>query len=458
MTKVNHKSLIILFCVALLVRVLFFLIFAIHEGTPNFVLPGGDSYHYLAIGKNLASGHGYSQALEPPYVPNSDRSPFLPFLLAAVTGFLKFPIAVHLGLQILIGSLSVIVLYWLGKRIFTEQIAMAAALFYALDPFVSWSSILLLTETWFTFFLLLSLWTLIRFWQEGAIRSALWSGAILGLATLTRAVSVFYSLIVIVAIGFLRRQSWQTRLLGALSFVVIFGLVLSPWVIRNYKTFGVASLSSVPAYNWYWYNAREFYTLKHHLSESQGKTVFLQWREEALNDNPALNNELRLQSFYLRKAFSVIREDFPGYLRFHMINTLAVYLNSGWDNLRYLWDKGGSDTNFTALLASGWPGVVEVLKNYPGAVLEKLFLGLFYLLIVGGWFRSWITRREFGFFSFLLITVLFFGLAAGAVAEPRFRVVVEPLLWLLFVVSLSLVFPRAWSSVIDKVRPFSQKV
>ena len=52
---------------------------------PDRLLAEEDSAEYAQLARNLAGGHGFSQAAQPPYEPDVRRTPVYPAVLAAVT-------------------------------------------------------------------------------------------------------------------------------------------------------------------------------------------------------------------------------------------------------------------------------------------------------------------------------------------------------------------------------------
>jgi hypothetical protein len=70
------------------------------------------------------------------------------------------------------------------------------------------------------------------------VRRALGLGALIGLAALTRWEAVLFLPLLALPIAWRARPGWRGRAALALAAVVAFGLVLTPWVIRNENAFG----------------------------------------------------------------------------------------------------------------------------------------------------------------------------------------------------------------------------
>jgi 4-amino-4-deoxy-L-arabinose transferase-like glycosyltransferase len=428
------KKLLGLFFLALALRLAFFGALAWHLNSTDFAYTGGDAANYVELGQRIFAGQGFSSVQNGVLAPEVARLPLVPFLVGLFGPNLLW----YIGLQMVISALSVLLLYWLATRIFGETVAIWTALIFAFDPLAIYNSALVLTETWFVFFLLLSVYLLVRYFDYPDRRWLVFSAACLGFSALTRPVALFFPLVVILAITLLFAVPWRRKLVAMVLFLIVFGLVISPWVVRNYDRTGVAGLSAMPAYNLYFYNARVFYAREHQLSSGQAKQIFRTWRQEVVNKLPGPASELALQDFYLQKAVEIISTNPTAYLKFHLLNTAAVFFNTGLDDILIVWQGSAPEINFTDYLSRGPSGALELLQNHPLSVAGKLFVLALYVVVALGWLFSMDRGRKiFGYHVFFLITILFFGLTTGAVAEARFRLPAEPFLILLFVYAMA---------------------
>lgn len=437
--RIFGKTTIWLFVLALVVRLAFFAAFAIHKGTWNFIIPGGDAYDYLQIGKNLVAGNGFSDSPNAPFHPNGNWPPLIPFLVGLLG---RGEVVIFLLSQIIVASLSVIILYRLGCRVFGQKVSFCAALLFALDPLSAYYSTTLLSETWFTFLFLLTLLYAVKFSKTPRYLIILLAGVFLGLATLTRVVSFLFPLLIIFMIFLQIKSAWRKKIIASVVLCFAFIIVLTPWLWRNYKVFGSISLASAPAYNWYWYNTRQFYAYQKGISQEEAKKQFRQWKEQAVLNHPQWRNEMLLQPFYLNTSWEIIKPNFVSYAGFHFVNTAAVFLNSGVGDIQTAWTGREIDVNLTAYVLRGWRGITELFQTHPVILLEKTGLVLLYGIMIGGLFLGLGNQLESRYYLFLLLTILYFGLVAGAAAGPRFRVPVEPIILLLFVKSASLLWEK----------------
>jgi hypothetical protein len=213
----------------------------------------GDSarrYHPLAV--NLVAGHGFSADIAPPYHPYSFDQPGYPLLVATIYRFTASNTHAVVLLQILLelATLGLMVevagLLQLGRRV---QAAMATC--GLLCPFLPLWSGLLMTEITATFCVTLTAYALVRsVVARPRDRVGWWilAGIIGGLALLVRAdLVVALGLMVVAAVvASCRRRgnraASRRRLVlsaqGVISSVVIGGLMLVPWAMRNHTVFG----------------------------------------------------------------------------------------------------------------------------------------------------------------------------------------------------------------------------
>lgn len=199
--------------------------------------PVADALDYDTIAVNLATGHGFSLN---PDVPTPRRAPGYPFFLAAVYyvfGHAWLPVRL---LQALLGALTCLLAFRTAERLFGERAGPAAGWLLALYPPLVPYAGLLLTETLFTFLLAAAA----MFWVYGAERKSPWdfalAGLCLGLATLTRPVTLFFPALLLLAAAL---RPGLARLWPAL--LVAFLLALAPWSARNYRLWGTLKPASV---------------------------------------------------------------------------------------------------------------------------------------------------------------------------------------------------------------------
>ena len=199
-----------------------------------------DYYHVIA--QNLLNGKGY-------IISNNDapvvwRPPLYPLFLAAIYfifGIQHLPVVIA---QILINSFTSVLIYKLMKRIFSPNIGICSALIYSLYPFAAYYLVRELPLIMFNFLLIILIHTMYRFYDEPNWINAFLFGVIQGILILTKLFFKGFPFFVIlyILIAYIFRFSFFGGIKKPfqLVFMMILGLsiILTPWIIRNYKIVG----------------------------------------------------------------------------------------------------------------------------------------------------------------------------------------------------------------------------
>jgi len=222
----GKKYLILIFILALILRLTYVLFF------PQLEIES-DALEYDTIGWNLASGAGFSLD---PRVPTPVRPPMYPFFLSLI--YLIFGhsyLTVRLA-QAIVGALTCLVVYWIGKEIFDEGVGGATSLIFALYPALIGYTGSLLSETLFTFLLSIVVLFLVRAVKNRSSKLFAVSGAFLGVATLCRSAMISFPLFLLMGLWILHRLNVKT-IVHFLVFLLAMVIVLAPWTLRNYYYF-----------------------------------------------------------------------------------------------------------------------------------------------------------------------------------------------------------------------------
>lgn len=198
----------------------------------------GDSDGYLVLADNLANGRPYQYGWKHASVFRSPGYPILLAVLVKATGNAK-PVMAARVLGALMGSLTVLGVGWLGRKLLSPRAGLLAALMIAFYPGAIATSVMILTESPFGLAMVLALIGLAGLIQERETIN--WGDALLfGIAS---------------AVGTLIRPSWLLFVPAVLAVVVVtryrprqlatwgivalsFAVVMSPWVIRNHQVVG----------------------------------------------------------------------------------------------------------------------------------------------------------------------------------------------------------------------------
>ena len=205
-----------------------------------------DEPDYLILGRHLFTGEGYTVTggiAELHYAP-----------LFPITAGLLYPLTHDMKLNsdvcyVLFGTLALLPFYWLARRLFGLRVGLAATLFLCLYPPLTasvpfWGTML---EPLYLFLIYTALCAVWKAWEEQSLASYVVSGALFGLAYLTKPEAIVYFgwMFALLARASLwqRKESARRVLVGMLGGVLAFALVLSPYIAFLYRYTGNIMLS-----------------------------------------------------------------------------------------------------------------------------------------------------------------------------------------------------------------------
>jgi len=192
--------------------------------------------YYDDIARNLVSGHGYTE--DPAAGPNLWRAPLYPLFVAglySLFGFSDVPVFLAQGV---FDALTCVLVYLIARRIFSEPVAVVSAVGTALYPFFSYYAVRVFSESMFTLLLALVVWFLVRAYRSLTATDFMLLGLSQGLALLCKASLELFPLVILAGLLLLRKGSTRTLGLNFSVMLVVTGLTIVPWSVRNYQVTG----------------------------------------------------------------------------------------------------------------------------------------------------------------------------------------------------------------------------
>ena len=317
----------LVFATALVLR-LAFLGVAFWRGGGLDALDSADAYQYDRIAINLLEGNGYSLQAGPPYEPDMFRTPLYPVTLASVYWLIgRAPYAVAI-LQCVIGSLTCLLTARLARLLTSSRrVGALAGLLVAVYPLSVLYDNCLLTESLFTFLLLLALLlfaTGLR--SEGGLRFWL-CGLALGLSALCKPIGLYVVGILSLHL-ILAPRSWgggrlglRPRLVFTACMCLSLCAVVSPWFARNRLAMGNAGFSTISGPDALW--MRPLALVR---SVGSGRSPGEELND-AMEEFKALANLPTGELSYRRKAIDEILGSNPPYWRLHLWGMLISLLS-----------------------------------------------------------------------------------------------------------------------------------
>lgn len=399
----------------------------------SYPIEGQDAPGFVELGIGLADGDGfYAHA----GYPETFRSPGYPALIAI---FLTSGLGL-LGLilfQILAAVVIVLVTYGIARSVIgSDGWAAAAALITALSPNLIFHTAIVLSDLVFTLCVVSAVY-LLFFRGSVSYRIAFLSGLLLGLSVLFRPISILLPLVF--GLGYtLLHRSFRAGALITMLLVVGALLVVTPWIARNGMLTGVYTVSTVSSYNLAHYNVPQFLESMYG-TDSQELSVFNASLLSA--DENGYRADVSVHDGAL--ATQVINAHLVPYTIYHVLQTSKFFLSS---SVRYVvlhiqvpalqrfFGLTGQEADLLTVLKTGNMHLINETLAVQGILTLDRLLMLFATLFLAVALFAGYRRVEV---LILLATIAYFAILTGPVSIPRYRLPVEPFIWILVVYALS---------------------
>ncbi|NKB64464.1 MAG: hypothetical protein GKR95_20875 [Gammaproteobacteria bacterium] len=440
----NLKWLFLMLGIMLVTRLGIWLAYGLNEML--FLQP--DSHDYVFLGKQL-----FAEGL----FPSLSRTPVYPAFvgfLGVVLGFdVKTIILVQIAVSILTGCLAWRIL----KRIRSDlsdtaegarhgNVFIIFALIFGLDFVSAQGANYLLSETFFTFLVLVAVNLVIDIKQQ---RSDSWAkgglcGLVLGLAILCRPIAIFLPMVVVVwgvlqptTQGHDKQKAFGFYQLGVFALVFVLGMSSAVlWMVRNYDRTGEVFLTTISSINLYEYRAAWNIAYRDDRPFNEVQTEFRENKSAIQRD---LNlNEGEVAKRMGSEGLDLIRQTPVETMIQGGLGFLRLYFGVFSSAIDVLFRVLGSGNQAPGTLEATWVVKILVLCH-----LVITYFGIALLLISrfndekrpgesrwqGGMARA-LTGNSILLFCGLVIGY-FTVLSVGIEAYARFRIPIMPLLAIL---------------------------
>jgi 4-amino-4-deoxy-L-arabinose transferase-like glycosyltransferase len=418
------------------------------------------NYHQLAV--QLLESHRF--ALEPNGPPHVMRTPGYSAFLAAAYATGGARPWVGLLAQILLDVAACGLIGLALGRLFDHRVGVVAAFVYAVDPYLAlYASALLLSDSLFVFLLVAALALVAAGWGEARPARRIWLhaalGGVLGLATLVRPIGLLVAPACALFLAARDRRPRAAVLGGAVALLMAFALVVGPWVLRNQRQFGVASLSPVGSYILLVDHVAGMEAHARRVDSGEERRRLLAEADSlARLDglNPETANEFQMEPYWKLLAQRHVRADPVGFARSYTVGVANTFLNLG-------------TTLYAEILGLAVPSVdmrresgVDLARAFvrrkgPAGLALGMLLGGFvvvsYAFTAWGLGVGWARRR--GATALCVAIALYFVVVTGPAGLLRYRLPAIPF-YLPFtaigVLAAQDRFVRRWSPVPNSFR------
>lgn|GEM_PF-6296529 len=225
--KNERRLLLAIMGLALLLR----LLFSFHFGNE---LIWYDEHNYHSIAESILRGDGFYSTYDPPWTTH--WPPLQGYVLAGIYAIFGSEPRVGRIFQDVYGLIILLLIFLIGKKLFSVRIALIGALVFAVHPVFIYVSNTLYSETLFTTLLLTTFYSLMR-----AIELKRWpyfavSGVLLGLAMLARPVAIFVLPAIFLWLLVKNRFLYTVTMFALI--LIMASVTISPWIYYNYAKYG----------------------------------------------------------------------------------------------------------------------------------------------------------------------------------------------------------------------------
>lgn len=202
-------------------------------------LPQQDAWDYDRHARSIAAGDGFPDSY---YAldrgPSALRAPGYPFFLGGLYAVSGDSIALGRLANAALGTLAVLLLYLIAKRVWGRRVGLLAAGLAAVFPPLVLLSRELLSEPLFIALELGMVLAVLEFRRMRELRWAALAGLLMGLAALTRNPGPALAIPLVVGLWVVRpRRSWAAAAVPGLAVLCAL-LAIAPWTVRNAVEFG----------------------------------------------------------------------------------------------------------------------------------------------------------------------------------------------------------------------------
>jgi len=208
----------------------------------HFYAKGPDNFQYLALAREMASGEYFSANYELSEGLAQSRRivPLYPALIALTIKFGADPEISGCWISIVFATLTVLPLFFVGRKVGNKWTGLFAAVIYAFLPLAYQTSTHILTEDAFCFLSALTVWASVYYVDRPGLLSAALMGVVSALSYLTRDIGfgyVFLAMGLVLVTGFILKREWKKSLVHVAALFLAFAVLSSPfWIFVKART------------------------------------------------------------------------------------------------------------------------------------------------------------------------------------------------------------------------------
>ena len=422
------------------------MIFALSQKNGLNIFSRNDANEFQSIVKNLISRQTFSLDSEPPFYPTNFRTPIYPFwLLIIYLIFNSFKPAIFIGAVIF--ALSAPLVYLIAKEIFPEKISFVAAILFAIEPWTIFQSGFLVAEQIFMPIFLLSAYLFCRYLKFNNPFYLYYTSFSLGFTALIRPIALFFvSVFLFLTFVLELKTSVKSAFKYSALSLLVFIIVLSPWLVRNKIVLDTWQISSISNVNLYIenYAMLEKYLGKMKPDEDINEVGRILLGTKSYGEAQRAGNAQILANVALKE----IKANFSSYLKMHFKALPLFLVRNSYGNI--FLDLGAGDSNIQSKLAGflsekDLSGALNLIKNASLGAKILIFLLFFWPIVIFcaiiGLFAGFKNYYKSPLFWFLILWILYFLALTGNLRDiSRYKLTINTPLFMLAALGLFKVY------------------
>ncbi|MEK7578817.1 MAG: glycosyltransferase family 39 protein [Patescibacteria group bacterium] len=439
-----HKKEIFLFLLMLILELA--MIFVLSQKNDLGIFSRNDANEFQNIVKNLISRQTFSLDSESPFYPTNFRTPIYPFWLAIIyLIFSSFKPAIFIGAAIF--ALSAPLVYLIAKEIFSEKIALASAVLFAIEPWALFQSGFLVAEQIFMPMFLLSAYLFCRYLKLNKHFYLYCASFLLGVTALIRPIALFFISVFLFLIFLLElKTSTKSAFKYSALSLLVFVLVLSPWLIRNKIVLNTWKISSISDVNLYIenYAMLEKYLGKMKQNENineMGRILLgtKNYEEAKKTENAKILADVALEE---------IKTNFSSYIVMHLSNLPSFLFKNSYGNIFFdlkIGDSGVQSKISKYFFKKDFSDLSKLVENSAISTKILILFSFFWpavmLFAIVGAVEGFKNYRLNLLFWFLILWILYFLALAGNLRDiSRYKLAINAPLFIFSTIGLSKVY------------------
>ena len=435
-----NRRIVVIFLIALLVRAS--LLIHILDYPKVTIQP--DSRMYLSLAEGIRN-HGTLCYAGEPERPAVYLMPGYPLFLAFVLWLFGGSLFAVVTIQIILDSLSCVLIYYLGESIW-KGTGMIGGVLASLNMGMITYSHFILNDSLFVFIFLVLLIVIQRYLNEPTWKIGVFLGVGLGFAALIRPVIVYFPFFIapFFFIYLIRKKNLSILSAGGSAglLVVVFILSLSPWMIRNYIHYGRFKLTAQSGEHLLQYVVPFVWQYSKGIPFIEGmKKASKAFSEKSGEEGIDLERigPFEKSDRQVKMAIEYLKEEPKGAIIKAWLFGMAKNLFSpAIIDFSYLLDIERPHFFYTegkALFERGWNFIRNMRGFFGWAVVGSLVILIVTRFIqLWGFFLMLRKKKWEALFCFLIIS--YFLIISGPVGYAKYRLPIEPILIILMAIGI----------------------